>query len=56
MTATVTRFFTEGSRTSQPMRGYVLWGELPPNVDSMKRYERALEQSITIGPGHDEQL
>ncbi len=52
MTATVTRFFPEGTRTSQPMGGYVLWVELPPNVDSMKLYERALEQGITIGPGY----
>jgi DNA-binding transcriptional MocR family regulator len=52
MTATIKRFFPEGTRTSQPMGGYVLWVELPPDVDSMTLYKLALEQGITIGPGY----
>lgn len=52
MAATVKRFFPEGTRTSHPMGGYVLWVELPPHVDSMRLYELALEQGITIGPGY----
>ncbi|PLZ02058.1 2-aminoadipate aminotransferase [Burkholderia sp. WAC0059] len=52
MRAAVTRFFPEGTRTSQPAGGYVLWVELPPQVDSMRLYQRALESGITIGPGY----
>ncbi|HEV7855965.1 MAG TPA: PLP-dependent aminotransferase family protein [Herminiimonas sp.] len=52
MRATVMRFFPEGTRTSQPMGGYVLWVELPPQIDSMRLYELALQKGITIGPGY----
>lgn len=51
MRATVMRFFPEGTRTSQPMGGYVLWVELPPQIDSMLLYQLALQKRITIGPG-----
>jgi DNA-binding transcriptional MocR family regulator len=52
MMATVKRFFGPGTRTSHPMGGYVLWVELPSQVDSMKLYQIALENGITVGPGH----
>lgn len=52
MKAMVTRFFPAGTRTSSPQGGYVLWVELPPQVDAMRLYQLALERGITIGPGH----
>jgi len=52
MTAMVQRFFPSGTRTSVPQGGYVLWVELPGNVDSMRLYEAALARGITIGPGY----
>jgi DNA-binding transcriptional MocR family regulator len=52
MSAMVKRFFPEGTRTSQPKGGYVLWVELPSQVDSMRLYQLALEEGITIGPGY----
>jgi DNA-binding transcriptional MocR family regulator len=52
MRAAVKRFFPDGTQTSEPKGGYVLWVELPPQVDSMKLYELALQQGITIGPGY----
>ena len=51
MAAFVQRFFPEGTRTSTPAGGYVLWVELPAPIDSMVLYQRALEHGITIGPG-----
>jgi len=30
----------------------VLWVELPPQVDSLRLYELALEKRITVGPGY----
>ncbi|WP_321904286.1 aminotransferase-like domain-containing protein [Paraburkholderia tropica] len=52
MKAMVERFFPAGTRTSDPQGGYVLWVELPPRVDSMRLYQAALAQGITIGPGY----
>lgn len=52
MAAAVRRFFPAGTRVSAPAGGYVLWVELPPNVDAMRLYHGALQQKITIGPGH----
>ena len=52
MSAMVRRFFPEGTRLSQPQGGYVLWVELPRQVDAMKLYAAALAQGITVGPGH----
>ena len=51
MAAAVRRFFPKGTRVSRPMGGYVLWVELPAQVDSMQLYRRALECNITIAPG-----
>jgi len=51
MAAAVQRFFPAGTKISQPQGGYVLWVELPGNVDSMQLYRRALECRITVGPG-----
>lgn len=52
MKAMVTRFFPQGTRSSSPAGGYVLWVELPSKVDSMRLYQLALESGITIGPGY----
>jgi DNA-binding transcriptional MocR family regulator len=52
MSAMVMRFFPEGTRISQPQGGYVLWVELPRQVDAMRLYQMALAQRITVGPGH----
>ncbi|SAK97226.1 GntR family transcriptional regulator [Caballeronia calidae] len=52
MSAMVERFFPAGTRISVPQGGYVLWVELPENVDSMRLYRAALESGITVGPGH----
>lgn len=52
MIVMVRRFFPEGTRVSHPQGGYVLWVELPPQVDAMRLYRMALEERITVGPGH----
>jgi len=51
MSACIKRFFPAGTKISQPAGGYVLWIELPTQVDAMQLYERALEKGITLGPG-----
>jgi DNA-binding transcriptional MocR family regulator len=52
MASAVLRFFPAGTRVSDPQGGYVLWVELPPGVDAMQLYAKALERKITVGPGH----
>jgi DNA-binding transcriptional MocR family regulator len=51
MKAMVERFFPQGTKTSNPAGGYLLWVELPPRVDAMRLYRLALERGITVGPG-----
>ncbi|MGE8615171.1 MAG: PLP-dependent aminotransferase family protein [Achromobacter veterisilvae] len=51
MKAMVERFFPQGTKTSTPAGGYLLWVELPPRVDAMRLYRLALERGITVGPG-----
>jgi DNA-binding transcriptional MocR family regulator len=47
----VKRFFPAGTRITSPAGGYVLWVELPEQVDSMALYKEALEHGITLAPG-----
>jgi DNA-binding transcriptional MocR family regulator len=47
----VTDYFPQGTRVTRPAGGFVLWVELPAQVDSLKLYECALQEGITIAPG-----
>jgi DNA-binding transcriptional MocR family regulator len=47
----ISRYFPEGTKISRPAGGYVLWVELPQNVDGLKLYQAALGQNISIVPG-----
>jgi DNA-binding transcriptional MocR family regulator len=47
----VARYFPEGTKISRPAGGYVLWLELPENVDSLKLYQAATAENISIVPG-----
>ncbi len=47
----IARYFPQGTRISRPAGGHLLWVELPPKTDSMKLYQMALAQHITILPG-----
>ena len=40
-----------GTRVNSPSGGFVLWVEMPPQVDSIRLYELALKAGITIAPG-----
>lgn len=52
MRALVLRFFPAGTKVSEPAGGYVLWVELPPQIDTLALYREALEHGITVGPGY----
>jgi DNA-binding transcriptional MocR family regulator len=47
----IARYFPAGTRISRPAGGHLLWVELPPKTDSLKLYQAALAEHITILPG-----
>lgn len=51
MLAAIARYFPVQTRVSQPAGGYFLWLELPPQMDSLKLFQMALAQGISIAPG-----
>jgi len=52
MSDAVMRYFPEGTRSTRPSGGFVLWVQLPENVDSLELYGMALQGKITLAPGH----
>ena len=48
----VTRVFPAGTRVTRPSGGFVLWVQLPENVDSLELYSLALKGGITITSGY----
>lgn len=48
----VMRYFPVGTRLTRPTGGFVLWVQLPEKVDSLELYKRALQNGITLAPGH----
>ena len=51
MADAIGRFFPAGTRVSRPQGGYVLWVEMPPEVDGLRLYEHARAIGISIAPG-----
>ncbi len=43
--------FPEGTKISQPSGGFVIWIELPEQIDALSVYKQALEAKISIAPG-----
>ena len=37
---------------TRPAGGFVLWVEMPENVDSLELYALALKNNITLAPGY----
>lgn len=52
MSSAVIRYFPPGVRLTRPSGGFVLWVQLPENVDSLELYKKALASKITLAPGH----
>jgi DNA-binding transcriptional MocR family regulator len=49
--AAVLTYFPPGTRVSEPAGGFVLWLELPPQVDSLQLRADALREKISTAPG-----
>ncbi len=44
--------FPAGTTVTSPQGGFLLWVTMPPEVDALQLYERALARGISIAPGH----
>jgi DNA-binding transcriptional MocR family regulator len=51
MTDRVTQLFPPQTRVSRPAGGFVLWVELPGNVDTTALMEQALALGVSFAPG-----
>lgn len=51
MTEAVIHYFPEGTKVTRPAGGFVIWLELPGEVDSFVLAHRALSQGVSIAPG-----
>jgi DNA-binding transcriptional MocR family regulator len=51
MSEAVTRYFPSGTKLTRPTGGMCLWVELPPQVDALEVYHRAMAVKITTAPG-----
>ncbi|MCE1255644.1 MAG: aminotransferase class I/II-fold pyridoxal phosphate-dependent enzyme, partial [Anaerolineae bacterium] len=52
MAHAVMRYFPEGTRVTSPEGGFVLWVQMPEEVDSLVLYQKALRAGVTIVPGY----
>jgi DNA-binding transcriptional MocR family regulator len=52
MSQAVMRYFPEGTRVTRPAGGFVIWVQLPENMDSLVMYKQALRAKITLAPGY----
>jgi DNA-binding transcriptional MocR family regulator len=51
MAEAIGQYFPHGTRVTRPQGGFVLWVEMPPNVDSLELYKKAMQARISIAPG-----
>jgi DNA-binding transcriptional MocR family regulator len=49
--AAIARWFPAGTRVTRPEGGFVVWVELPPEVDGLAVHELALRKGIAVAPG-----
>lgn len=48
---TVLRYFPSDTPMTEPQGGFILWVELPKEVDCMKLYVNAIQKGVAISPG-----
>jgi DNA-binding transcriptional MocR family regulator len=52
MAQAVLHYFPAGTRVTSPAGGFVIWVQLPNEIDSLVLYQRALAAGITLAPGY----
>lgn len=48
---TIAAHFPEGTKVTRPQGSFILWLELPPAINTITLYEKALPPGISIAPG-----
>ncbi len=51
MREAIGRYFPQGTRVTRPEGGFILWVEMPEQVDAVRLYHDALKKGISIAPG-----
>ena len=51
MRGAIAESFPPETRVTRPQGGFVLWVQLPPSVDGMELFHRALERGVAVTPG-----
>jgi DNA-binding transcriptional MocR family regulator len=51
MTDAIASHFPEGTRVTRPLGGFVVWVELPGEIDTMQLYDAAVQQGFSFAPG-----
>ena len=49
--AAILKYFPKGTRVTNPRGGFLLWVELPTDIDTNDIYEQALQENIIVAPG-----
>lgn len=52
MRRAILEHFPAGTTVTSPQGGFLLWVTMPPKVDALELYNRALAKGISIAPGH----
>ena len=47
----VGHYFPPGTRATRPAGGYLLWVEMPGEVDALEIHRQALSYGISVAPG-----
>jgi DNA-binding transcriptional MocR family regulator len=48
----ISEYFPDDIKVTHPNGGYVLWIEMNPSVNAFELFESAMQESISIAPGH----
>ena len=51
MSEVISATFPKGTKITQPQGGFLLWVELPEDIDSLKLQDLAYRHEISIAPG-----
>ena len=51
MVDAVTAYFPEGTRVTRPLGGFVIWVELPGEIDTIELYDAAIAGGFSFAPG-----
>lgn len=51
LTRAIERYFPTGTRVSRPDGGFLLWVELPTDIDGLALFQQALAKDICFAPG-----